>query len=192
MAQTASPEVLERFKTSFEWWNRGELDLMQDHFAEDAELDVSAVFTDMRPFRGHGSMRRYWEEMWKTWEGMRMDPLEVLDVGGGRVVVDLRMWGKGKRSEAEIDQRFAALYTLHGRRQGRPMPALSHRRGRDGFRGGLGTGCEIRARRRGDPRDDATRPGRAARRRGPLGRRAQSQPARPTSPAGPPHAGRSR
>jgi hypothetical protein len=50
--------------------------------------------------------------MWKTWEGMRMDPLEVLDVGGGRVVVDLRMWGKGKRSEAEIDQRFAALYTL--------------------------------------------------------------------------------
>ena len=25
MAQTASPEVLERFKEGFEWWNYGEL-----------------------------------------------------------------------------------------------------------------------------------------------------------------------
>jgi ketosteroid isomerase-like protein len=102
----------ERFKEGFEWWNCGELDLMQDQYAEDAEFDVSAVFSDLRPFRGHGSMRRYWDEMWETWEGMRMDPIEVFDVGGGRFVVDVRWWGKGKRSGAEIDQRFANLYTV--------------------------------------------------------------------------------
>jgi ketosteroid isomerase-like protein len=112
MPQTASPEIAERFKDGFEWWNCGELDLMQDHYAEDAEFDVSAVFTDTQPIRGHGSMRRYWDEMWKTWEGMRMDPLEVFDLGEGRFVVDVRWWGKGKRSGAEIDQRFANLYTL--------------------------------------------------------------------------------
>ena len=41
-----------------------------------------------------------------------MDPLEVFDVGGGRFVVDLRWWGKGKRSGVEVDQRVAFLYTF--------------------------------------------------------------------------------
>jgi ketosteroid isomerase-like protein len=112
MPQTASPEVLERFKEGFECWNGGELDRMQEAYAEDGEVDLSAVFTDTRPYRGHESMRRFWDEMWETWEGVRMDPLEVFDVGGGRFVVDVRLWGKGKRSGAEVDQRFAYLYTL--------------------------------------------------------------------------------
>ena len=96
------------------------------HYAEDGEFDVSEVFTDTQPFRGHESMRRYWDEMWETWEGIRMDPLEVFDVGGGRFVVDVRLWGKGKRSGVEVDQRFANLYTLRdGRQEDRPLPALS-------------------------------------------------------------------
>jgi ketosteroid isomerase-like protein len=112
MPQTASPEILERFNEGFECWNGGELDLMQDMYAEDGEFDVSAVFTDTPPFRGHENMRRHWEETWEIWDGIRMDPLEVFDVGGGRFVVDVRLWGKGKRSGAEVDQRFAYLYTL--------------------------------------------------------------------------------
>jgi ketosteroid isomerase-like protein len=110
--QTASPEILEYFEEAFECWNGGELDLMQDRYAEDGEFDMSAVFTDTRPFRGHESMRRQWDEIWETFEGMRMDPLEVFDIGGGRFVVDVRLWGKGKRSGAEVDQRFAYLYTM--------------------------------------------------------------------------------
>ena len=41
-----------------------------------------------------------------------MDPLEVFDIGHGRFVVDVRLWGKGKRSGVEVDQRFAFLYTV--------------------------------------------------------------------------------
>jgi ketosteroid isomerase-like protein len=110
--QPVSPEVLERLKVGFECWNGGELDLMQDMYAEDGEFDLSAVFTDTRPFRGHENMRRQWDETWETWEGVRQDPLEAFDVGDGRFVVDVRLWGKGKRSGAEVDQRFAYLYTI--------------------------------------------------------------------------------
>jgi ketosteroid isomerase-like protein len=85
---------------------------MQDMYTEDAVFDVSAVFTDVAPMRGHQNMRRYWDEVWETWEGIRMDPLEVFDIGDGRYVVDVRLWGKGKRSGVEVDQRFAYLYTL--------------------------------------------------------------------------------
>jgi ketosteroid isomerase-like protein len=85
---------------------------MQEPYSEDAVFDVSAVFTDTAPMRGHEAMRRYWVELRETWDGLRLDPVDVFDVGGGLYVVDLRLWGKGRRSGAEVDQRFAFLYTV--------------------------------------------------------------------------------
>ena len=85
---------------------------MLEPYAEDAVFDLSAVFTDAEPVQGHLSMRRSWYELRETWEGLRVDPHEVLDVGEGRYVADLRLWGKGKRSGAEVDQRFAMLYDV--------------------------------------------------------------------------------
>jgi ketosteroid isomerase-like protein len=85
---------------------------MQEPYAEDAVFDVSAVFTDVAPIRGHEDMLRFWHDLRETWEGMRLDPLEVLDAGDGHYVVDMRLWGKGQRSGAEVDQRFAFLYTV--------------------------------------------------------------------------------
>jgi ketosteroid isomerase-like protein len=85
---------------------------MQAMYAEDAVFDVSAVFTDVAPVRGHQDMRRYWDELWEIWGGLRLDVLEAFNVGEGRYVVDVRLWGQGRRSGAEVDQRFAFLYTL--------------------------------------------------------------------------------
>jgi ketosteroid isomerase-like protein len=112
VSQPVSPEILARVKENFEWWNGGEPQLMLDEYAEDGELDLSAVFTDMPVIRGHEGMRRQLDEFWKAWEGVRMDALEVFSVGRERFVVDVRLWGKGRRSGAEVDQRFACLYTL--------------------------------------------------------------------------------
>jgi hypothetical protein len=74
--------------------------------------DVSVVFNDVAPVRGHGDMFRNWRELRETWAAFRLDPVEVLDVGDGHYVVDLRLWGRGKRSDVEVEQRFAFLYTL--------------------------------------------------------------------------------
>jgi hypothetical protein len=63
MSRAASREIIERFKVGFEQWNCGEIDLMQEDYAEDAEFDFSAVFTDMEPLRGGESIRRQWDEM---------------------------------------------------------------------------------------------------------------------------------
>jgi ketosteroid isomerase-like protein len=100
-----------RLEERFECWNRG-FDLMLEPYAEDAVFDISAVFTDVAPVRGHEDMRRCWHELQETWDGLRLDPVELLDVGDGRYVVDLRLWGKGRRSGVEVDQRFAMLYAL--------------------------------------------------------------------------------
>jgi ketosteroid isomerase-like protein len=112
VAEAASLETADWVKQGYEFWNSGTPDLMLDHYAEDGELDLSAVFTDMSVYRGRDSMRRQLDALWEAWEGVRMDPLAVFDIGGGRVVVDLRWWGKGKRSGVGVDQRLAFLYTL--------------------------------------------------------------------------------
>jgi ketosteroid isomerase-like protein len=102
-----------RIPERFDCWNRGELDLMLEMYAEDAVHDVSAVFTDDAPVQGHENLRRSWKKLQETWGGgMRLDPLELLDLGDGRYVLDLRLWGKGTRSGVEVDQRFAFLYDL--------------------------------------------------------------------------------
>src|SRR5215204_4983887 len=85
---------------------------MEEMYAEDAVFDASAVFTDVAPMRGKADIRRYWHELRETWAGLRLDPVEVLDVGDGIHVADLRLWGKGKRSGAEVEQRLALLYTF--------------------------------------------------------------------------------
>ena len=85
---------------------------MEEMYAEDVLFDVSAVFTDVAPMRGKEEIRRYWYELRETWAGLRLDPVEVLDVGDARYVADLRLWGKGKQSGAEVEQRLALLYTV--------------------------------------------------------------------------------
>jgi ketosteroid isomerase-like protein len=112
VTQEASPEFVARVKDNFEWWNGGQPELMVDEYAEDCELDLTAVFTDMPVVHGHEGLRQQVSEFWKAWEGVRMESLDVVDVGGGRFLVDVRLWGKGKRSGAEVEQRFAFLYTL--------------------------------------------------------------------------------
>ena len=86
---------------------------MLETYAEDAVFDVSAVFTDDPPVRGHPNMRRSWSQLQETWGGgLRVDPLDLFDLGEGRAVLDLRLWGKGTRSGVEVDQRFAFLYDV--------------------------------------------------------------------------------
>ena len=97
---------VDQVRRGYEFWNSGTPDLMLDLYAEDAEVDVSAVFADMGLYRGRDSMRRELDALWEAWEGVRVDPLAVFDVGGGRFVADLRWSGRG------VDRRVAVLYTL--------------------------------------------------------------------------------
>jgi ketosteroid isomerase-like protein len=97
---------VELVRRGYEFWNSGTPDLILDLCAEDAELDVSAVFAARGVYRGRDSLGGQLDALWEEWEGVRMDPLAVFDIGGGRFVVDLRWWGRG------VDRRAAVLYTF--------------------------------------------------------------------------------
>lgn len=109
---SASPEVRSLVQRGFECWNTGQIDLMTDMYAPDAEVDFSAVFPDQDVVRGRQDMRRFWDETWNAWEGVRLEPLDAIEVDATHFVVPVRLWGKGRRSGIEVDQRFACLYTV--------------------------------------------------------------------------------
>jgi ketosteroid isomerase-like protein len=112
MSTHATEAILAELRERFECWNTGELDEMASMYSPGAELDTTAAMPDGRVYVGKDAMRRYWDEAWEVWEGVRIEPLDVIDVGGGRYVVPIHNWGRAKRSGIEVDQRFAFLYTL--------------------------------------------------------------------------------
>jgi ketosteroid isomerase-like protein len=117
VVQPVSAEVLDRLRIQerFDCWNRDELEPMLELYAEDAVFDVSAVFMDVAPVKGHQHMLRYWRELQETWGGgMSIDPLELSALGDGRFVLEVVLSGTGTRSGVEAGQRFAFFYTLRG------------------------------------------------------------------------------
>jgi ketosteroid isomerase-like protein len=112
MVRAVSPQVLDQFKEVFDCWNDGDFDEMLDHYAEDGIFDISAVFVDIAPAQGHTSILRSFEALHESLEGLRMDPVEVLSLGSGRYVAEMRLWGRGRRSGVEVDHRYGYLLTF--------------------------------------------------------------------------------
>jgi ketosteroid isomerase-like protein len=108
----ATPETLAAFIEGWECYNRHDFDAMEALYASDAGLDMSGVYLDERPRKGRQDMRAYWEEMWEISDGMRIEPVEVLDVGRDRFVVLVEYGQRGKRSGVDVGQGLACLYTL--------------------------------------------------------------------------------
>jgi ketosteroid isomerase-like protein len=108
----AAPEILAAFIEGWECYNRHDFDAMEALYAPDAVLDMSRVYLDERPRTGGADMRAYWEEMWDISDGLRMEPIEVLDVGGDRYVVVVKYGQRGRRSGVRVEQGLACLYTL--------------------------------------------------------------------------------
>jgi hypothetical protein len=107
-----SPDVQIFVDQGFSCWNGGEIDLMADDYADDAEVDTTTALPDGRCYKGREQFLRFFHEQWDAWDRLRMEPLDVAEVGGGRHVVEIRATGTGRNSGIEIDQRMGFLYTL--------------------------------------------------------------------------------
>jgi ketosteroid isomerase-like protein len=111
-ARPVSREARAFVDQGFACWNGGEIDLMADYYADDAEVDTTSAVPDGRLYRGRAEFLEYFHEMWDAWERLRMEPLDVLDLGEGRFVVEVRMSGKGRSSGIEVDQNLGLVYTM--------------------------------------------------------------------------------
>jgi ketosteroid isomerase-like protein len=106
-----SQENVELARLGYEAFNRGDIDGLLDLCAPDIKWrDLATI--DSEAVTGKDAVRAYFETVMEAWEQIRLEPEEIIDLGGDRVVVVSHLTGRGKGSGIEVDGRGADLLTF--------------------------------------------------------------------------------
>jgi ketosteroid isomerase-like protein len=110
--QTASQDIVNYLEHGFDCWNRRAIDAMMDMYAQDAEVDLSKFLPDENVLRGRDQIGAYYDRMWDTWSGFTWKPCEVVDLGGDRYAMLVRIDAEGRGSGATAATEATIFYTL--------------------------------------------------------------------------------
>jgi len=110
-AAVASADAVATIRETFEDWNEDRIGALADRYAEDAEVDLSAVMADVGPVRGRIKLRYFWASLRTNWVGLRVSVVDVFDVGDGRFVSDCRLVSLEPGPES-VAQQLAHLFTF--------------------------------------------------------------------------------
>jgi ketosteroid isomerase-like protein len=100
---------------SYEALNHGDIERAMDALAEDAEWHESEALPDTDVYRGRQAIRAFLTDFLDSWERFHQTVEEVRQAGD-RVLVLIHLEAKGRGSAAEVDARYAHLWTLSGGR----------------------------------------------------------------------------
>jgi ketosteroid isomerase-like protein len=112
-----SQENIEKLREGYEAFNRGgpPAALASPYLDPEIEVIESEAIPDSDTYQGKLGLKELLESLADTFEGLRFDPEEFVDVGD-RVLVLVRMTGRGKGSGIEIDELISHLWTDGGGR----------------------------------------------------------------------------
>src|SRR6478672_6756520 len=105
-----SQENVEIVRRSIEAYNRGDLDAVFKDAAPDFEYDLSRAVGPWRGVYGSDGALSMIREIVGSWEWVRVEPHELIEVGE-HVVVPLTMQGVG-RDGIEVSARFTLLWSI--------------------------------------------------------------------------------
>ena len=92
-------------------WNDG-IDAFLEYLDPDVEWRPTPEGPLAGVYRGHDGVRDYVGQLGEVLEGMRIEPLEVIEVDEERVITVDRWIGRGTKSGIEIVATWASLITL--------------------------------------------------------------------------------
>ncbi len=106
---------LDAIVASYEALNRGDIDVAMEALAEDAEWHESEVLPDTGVYRGRDAIRAFLTEFLGSWERFHQT-IEEVRQEGDRVLVMIHLEATGRGSTADVDARYAHLWTVSGTR----------------------------------------------------------------------------
>ena len=107
-----SQENVQVARAAYEAFNRGDIDGMLDLCAPDIEWQDRGLSLDTSVITGKDAIRAFFETAMEIWDEVRREPEEIIDLGGDRVLILFRTFGRGKGSGAEVDARAGDLVTF--------------------------------------------------------------------------------
>jgi ketosteroid isomerase-like protein len=100
---------------SYEALNSGDIDATMEVLAEDAEWHESEELPGADVYRGRETIRAFLTDFLASWERFHQTVEETREEGD-RVLVMIHLEAKGRGSAAEVDARYAHLWTVSGGR----------------------------------------------------------------------------
>jgi ketosteroid isomerase-like protein len=106
----ASDQV-ELVREALDAYRAGGIEALLEYTAPDIEWHTGGTFVDEGTCRGHDEVRRYLGAMEDAFEGLRVDPLELIDAGDA-VVGHTRDTARGRGSgvPVEVDHYYAIWF----------------------------------------------------------------------------------
>ena len=98
---------------SYEALNERDIDGAMGALAEDAEWHESEVLPDTGVYRGRDAIRSFLTEFLASWERFHQTVEDVREEGE-RVLVMIHLQATGRGSAADVDARYAHLWTVSG------------------------------------------------------------------------------
>jgi ketosteroid isomerase-like protein len=89
------------------------LDRFLEHWTQDLDhRSIEGAPDDRGPLHGKDAMRSYVQDWIDTFDGFRIEPVELVDGGGDVVVALLRFGGRARLSGVETDSRFGVVFWI--------------------------------------------------------------------------------
>jgi ketosteroid isomerase-like protein len=110
-----SEENVNTVRRAYEAYGRRDIDELQE--LTDDECVVYTVVegrAEPQPFRGHDGIREWIENENAVWESVRLDELEIRDLGDGRVFTTHLAYLRGRESGIELELRVWSVFELGG------------------------------------------------------------------------------
>ena len=93
-------------------FNRGDIDAWVEYWTDDLDYrPVGGAADDPGPIHGKKAFVAYVEDWRDTFEGFRVDPVEVIDGGDDTVVAVVKASGRARLSGVETEVPYAIAYT---------------------------------------------------------------------------------
>jgi uncharacterized protein len=94
-------------------FKRGDLDAWIEYCTDDIEhRAVEGALDDRGPMHGKAAVRAYLQDWLDMFDDFKVEPVELIDEGGDKVIAVLRASGRAKLSGVETDMTYAVLYTF--------------------------------------------------------------------------------
>ena len=118
-----SQENVEIVRELLEAYNRADFDAVNEKCDDDFEFTSVMSAVEETSYKGKDTWERYWHDMHQTWDDWRLEEIRVLDGGGDRVAVLMRLVGKGRTSGVPVDRKIGIAYRM---RDGKMWRARSY------------------------------------------------------------------
>jgi ketosteroid isomerase-like protein len=111
-----SSENVEIVRKATDAYRRGALEEGATWMDPEIVWDMSRLqVPDAAVYRGFDGLLKFFSLWQESWESLELEPLEFIEAGD-QVVTVIRQSGRGRLSGAEVEHRFAQLWTLRDRK----------------------------------------------------------------------------